>query len=157
MAAVSWRIVLPTRRTGTTRTLTAFEIGETWRRFRAKQSQEHTLLAFGHGDGGGGPTPEMLERFRRFRDFPGLPNLQIGRVARVLRKDFDSIAAGLGRRKIPGIPPSHVHDPGKDQASSPPIGARSGGSGNGRYARCARAEQRHTRKKHFAVCGRSSC
>jgi alpha-mannosidase len=60
--------------------LTAFEVGETWRRFRAKQSQERTLLAFGHGDGGGGPTPEMLERFRRFRSFPGLPNLQIGRV-----------------------------------------------------------------------------
>jgi alpha-mannosidase len=60
--------------------ITAFETGETWRRFRAKQSQEHTLLAFGHGDGGGGPTPEMLERFRRFRNFPGLPNLQIGRV-----------------------------------------------------------------------------
>jgi alpha-mannosidase len=60
--------------------ITAFEIGETWRRFRAKQSQEHTLLAFGHGDGGGGPTPEMLERFRRFRNFPGLPSLQIGVV-----------------------------------------------------------------------------
>jgi alpha-mannosidase len=60
--------------------ITAFEIGETWRRFRAKQSHEHTLLAFGHGDGGGGPTPEMLQRFRRLRDFPGLPNLQIGRV-----------------------------------------------------------------------------
>jgi alpha-mannosidase len=60
--------------------ITAFEVGETWRRFRAKQSQEHTLLAFGHGDGGGGPTPEMLERFRRFRNFPGLPNLQIGRI-----------------------------------------------------------------------------
>jgi alpha-mannosidase len=60
--------------------VTAFEVGETWRRFRAKQSLEHTLLAFGHGDGGGGPTAEMLERFRRFRSFPGLPNLQIGRV-----------------------------------------------------------------------------
>jgi alpha-mannosidase len=60
--------------------ITAFEVGETWRRFRAKQSQEHTLLSFGHGDGGGGPTPEMLERFRRLREFPGLPNLQIGRV-----------------------------------------------------------------------------
>jgi len=60
--------------------ITAFEVGETWRRFRAKQSQEETLLAFGHGDGGGGPTPEMLERFRRLGNFPGLPNLQIGRV-----------------------------------------------------------------------------
>jgi alpha-mannosidase len=67
-------------RNGYNADMTAFEVGETWRRFRAKQSQEHTLLAFGHGDGGGGPTAEMLERFRRFRNFPGMPNLQIGRV-----------------------------------------------------------------------------
>jgi alpha-mannosidase len=66
--------------------LTASEVGETWQRFRAKQKQECTLLAFGHGDGGGGPTPEMLERFRRFRNFPGLPNLQIGRVAEFYEK-----------------------------------------------------------------------
>lgn len=27
-----------------------------------------SLLCFGHGDGGGGPTPEMLERLRRVND-----------------------------------------------------------------------------------------
>ncbi|CDS14068.1 hypothetical protein LRAMOSA06239 [Lichtheimia ramosa] len=32
-----------------------------------------SLLCFGHGDGGGGPTPEMLERLRRVNDVDGLP------------------------------------------------------------------------------------
>ena len=61
--------------------LTAGEVGETWRRFRGKQDHDCTLLAFGYGDGGGGPTAEMMERFRRFRDFPGMPNLRMGRIA----------------------------------------------------------------------------
>ncbi|MBV8378350.1 MAG: alpha-mannosidase, partial [Verrucomicrobia bacterium] len=60
--------------------LTALELGETWRRFRGKAHHDATLLAFGYGDGGGGPTEEMLERFRRFRDFPGMPNLRMDRV-----------------------------------------------------------------------------
>ncbi|MDX2081776.1 MAG: glycoside hydrolase family 38 C-terminal domain-containing protein [Terrimicrobiaceae bacterium] len=33
------------------------------------------LLPTGYGDGGGGPTPEMLERARRFRCLPGLPEI----------------------------------------------------------------------------------
>ena len=61
--------------------ITAFELAETWRQFRGQQDHDSTLLAFGHGDGGGGPTAQMLERFRRFRDFPGFPKLQMGRVA----------------------------------------------------------------------------
>ena len=32
-----------------------------------------SLLVFGHGDGGGGPTREMLETLRRARDLQGLP------------------------------------------------------------------------------------
>src|SRR5262249_22473259 len=37
--------------------------------------------AFGHGDGGGGPSAEMLDRFERLRDFPAMPRLQMGQVA----------------------------------------------------------------------------
>jgi alpha-mannosidase len=32
-----------------------------------------SLLVFGHGDGGGGPTPEMLETLGRVRDLQGVP------------------------------------------------------------------------------------
>ncbi|HNQ35016.1 MAG TPA: glycoside hydrolase family 38 C-terminal domain-containing protein, partial [bacterium] len=40
-----------------------------------------TLFPMGHGDGGGGVTPEMLETARRFRDFPGLPRVRFVRAA----------------------------------------------------------------------------
>jgi alpha-mannosidase len=36
-----------------------------------------SLYLFGYGDGGGGPTMEMLERLRRVRDVEGLPRVQI--------------------------------------------------------------------------------
>jgi alpha-mannosidase len=73
-------------RSGYNAQLTACELGETWRRFRGKRDHDCTLLAFGYGDGGGGPTAEMLERFGRFRDFPGLPNLRMGRIAEFYEK-----------------------------------------------------------------------
>jgi alpha-mannosidase len=60
--------------------VTAREVGETWRNFSGKQIHDFSLLAFGHGDGGGGPSEEMLERFARLSEFPGLPRLKIGRV-----------------------------------------------------------------------------
>jgi alpha-mannosidase len=60
--------------------VTVQELGETWRNFRGKQTHDFSLLAFGYGDGGGGPSEEMLERFARLNDFPGLPRLRIGRV-----------------------------------------------------------------------------
>src|SRR5690606_16755114 len=37
-----------------------------------------SLMPFGHGDGGGGPTPEMLERARRLADLDGVPRVSIG-------------------------------------------------------------------------------
>ncbi len=35
----------------------------------------HSLLPYGYGDGGGGPTREMLERIRRFADLDGAPRV----------------------------------------------------------------------------------
>jgi alpha-mannosidase len=58
----------------------AFDLGETWRNFKAKDRQTPTLLAVGYGDGGGGPSTEMLDRFERFRNFPGMPHLLMGEV-----------------------------------------------------------------------------
>jgi alpha-mannosidase len=36
-----------------------------------------SLLVFGYGDGGGGPTPEMLETLRRVRDLQGVPRTRM--------------------------------------------------------------------------------
>ncbi|MBB6099895.1 alpha-mannosidase [Deinobacterium chartae] len=38
------------------------------------------LFTYGFGDGGGGPTAEMLERFERLRDYPASPRLRHARV-----------------------------------------------------------------------------
>ena len=57
-----------------------FDLGETWRNFGGKVRHDQSLLAFGHGDGGGGPTDGMLEAYGRLRDLPGLPRLEMGRV-----------------------------------------------------------------------------
>ncbi len=41
-----------------------------------KQVFEEKLFAYGHGDGGGGPTPALLERARRLTEIPGLPRVE---------------------------------------------------------------------------------
>jgi len=51
-------------------------IVETWRNYRGKHHNPESLIAFGYGDGGGGPTEEMLERQRQFADFPVVPSLR---------------------------------------------------------------------------------
>lgn len=52
----------------------------TWRNFQQKEHQSELLMAFGYGDGGGGPTREMLENIREMGDFPGLPQMRHGKV-----------------------------------------------------------------------------
>ena len=50
------------------------QIQGTWDRYKQKQHCKHTMTTFGYGDGGGGPTREMLELQRRTdRGLPGIP------------------------------------------------------------------------------------
>ena len=43
----------------------------TWKNFRGKTQHDTSLLAVGYGDGGGGVTPEMVERDRTGLAGPG--------------------------------------------------------------------------------------
>jgi alpha-mannosidase len=52
----------------------------TWRKFAGKRHHDETLLAFGMGDGGGGPSQQMLEYYARLRSYPVLPALRMTRV-----------------------------------------------------------------------------
>ncbi|WP_053226778.1 alpha-mannosidase [Solirubrobacter soli] len=55
-------------------------VAELWRESAAYKDHgrsRHSLLVFGHGDGGGGPTDAMLERLSRARDIHGLPRCAI--------------------------------------------------------------------------------
>ncbi len=45
-----------------------------------KSELNTSMSMYGYGDGGGGPTRNMLERGRRLQNFPGLPKTEIGHV-----------------------------------------------------------------------------
>lgn len=53
--------------------LTPRELRHSVERFADHGRSGSSLLLFGHGDGGGGPVPEMLERLERVGDLRGLP------------------------------------------------------------------------------------
>src|SRR3954449_12939617 len=57
---------------------------------RDHDRSDESLLVFGHGDGGGGPTRPMLERLRRARDLRGLPRTTV----RHPEAFFDDLEAG---------------------------------------------------------------
>jgi alpha-mannosidase len=65
----------------------------TWRNFRSKTKHPESLLAFGWGDGAGGPTEKMLENYARLKDFPAMPRLRMGRV--------DEFYAAVDREGLP--------------------------------------------------------
>ena len=51
----------------------------TWERYNQKEYNNETLITFGFGDGGGGPTADMLEQQRRLSyGIPGIPKTHIG-------------------------------------------------------------------------------
>lgn len=64
---------------------------ETWRNFQQKDAgpageTPPLLMVYGYGDGGGGPTREMLENLRLLGDFPGAPRLESGSVLDFFRR-----------------------------------------------------------------------
>lgn len=46
-----------------------------WDNYRQKDLNDNLLIAYGWGDGGGGPTRDMLEAVRRYEDLPGAPQV----------------------------------------------------------------------------------
>ena len=60
----------------------------TWQKFKGKasaawlkhDSPPQSLLAFGYGDGGGGPSREHLEGYARLSNYPAMPKLEMTRV-----------------------------------------------------------------------------
>lgn len=57
----------------------------TWRNFQQKDLQHTLLMAYGYGDGGGGPTREMLENLQIMDAFPVIPQVQQGKVIEFFR------------------------------------------------------------------------
>jgi alpha-mannosidase len=53
----------------------------TWRNYRGKHASPETLLSVGWGDGGGGPTGEMVEQAREVASLPALPSVRFARAS----------------------------------------------------------------------------
>ncbi|MYD09867.1 MAG: alpha-mannosidase [Chloroflexi bacterium] len=53
------------------------EIIATWEGSQQKELRSEFMIAYGHGDGGGGPTRAMLDRSREMATHPGLPRVQL--------------------------------------------------------------------------------
>lgn len=49
-------------------------------RYQDKDINPDLLLSFGYGDGGGGPTRDMIENRRRMAEIPGLPHVRTGKA-----------------------------------------------------------------------------
>ena len=57
--------------------LSGAELAHAVRNFRDKGASNHSLVPFGWGDGGGGPTREMLARAKRTKNLEGSPKVTI--------------------------------------------------------------------------------
>lgn len=52
-----------------------------WQRYGEKEINDEILIAYGYGDGGGGPTRQMLENAQRFKhNLPGMPKVKLGKA-----------------------------------------------------------------------------
>lgn len=61
--------------------LNASQVLGTWNRYQPKEYNDVTFMTYGWGDGGGGPTREMLEMQRRFSyGLPGIPKTKMATV-----------------------------------------------------------------------------
>jgi len=69
----------------------------TWKNFQQKELHKDLLMAYGYGDGGGGPTREMLENIEVMNHFPGLPKVKQSSV----KAFFESMAPLTLSRLMP--------------------------------------------------------
>ena len=81
--------------------ITPSQVLGTWNRYQQKEYSHNTAITFGYGDGGGGPTREMLERYERLKyGLPGLPRAHMATSrewTENVRKEFEASTKRLKR------------------------------------------------------------
>ena len=77
--------------------LTPFEVKGIWDRYQQKEINDELMLIYGWGDGGGGPTQEMLESANGLRDLSGMPRVELGKA----EPYFERLAERLADREVP--------------------------------------------------------
>lgn len=77
--------------------LSPSEVMGSWLRYQQKDLNNEVLVCYGYGDGGGGPTKEMLEYARRMeKGIPGSPKVKLGNSLDFFRK-LEKKASGKKR------------------------------------------------------------
>lgn len=64
-----------------------------WRNHADKQIASETLQPIGYGDGGGGPTEEMIENFACLKDFPAIPAARFANVEDYFKRAHEEARA----------------------------------------------------------------
>ncbi|MFE2943256.1 alpha-mannosidase [Streptomyces sp. NPDC059255] len=85
--------------------VTARELRHAVGNFKDKAIASHSLLPYGYGDGGGGPTTEMAERLRRFADLEGAPRV-VSRTPAAFFQDAEGELAEITAAS-PSLAPVH--------------------------------------------------
>ncbi len=78
-------------------TLSPAEVQGAWQNYRQKDLNRDLLVLFGWGDGGGGPTKEMLESARVLKNLPGMPEVSLGKAEDFLAR----LEANLAGKDVP--------------------------------------------------------
>ena len=66
--------------------VTPEEILNTWTNCKQKECHSELMTCFGHGDGGGGPTREMIENIKLANNFPALPKVKHAKAIDFFKK-----------------------------------------------------------------------
>jgi alpha-mannosidase len=74
--------------------LTAEEVVGTWARNTVKDRVRELLICYGYGDGGGGPTDELIRKAGAYRDMPGAPQV-LPSTVRAYFEGLEQTAQGL--------------------------------------------------------------
>ncbi len=75
--------------------LTAEEVVGTWARNTVKDGIQDLLIAYGYGDGGGGPTDDLIRKAQAYRVMPRAPQL----IPSTVRRFFETL-----EEKAPALP-----------------------------------------------------
>jgi alpha-mannosidase len=62
-----------------------------WNHYRQKDINDQVLYSYGWGDGGGGPTEEMLEAAHTLKSLPGFPRVRLGRVDEFFKQLYQRV------------------------------------------------------------------
>lgn len=68
-----------------------YAIKGVWDNYRNKDLNRDLLVSYGFGDGGGGPTREMIKYIEAAKLMPGIPNVETGRATEYFRKLNETI------------------------------------------------------------------